>query len=79
MANSGKQQKMIDCMFQIVDKEQRLVAITQELKVLSKEMEKHNQEKEQVASTTLKQLVGKPQKHFSGYFDCKEGNQTRRQ
>jgi len=46
MANSSKQQRLIDCMFQKVDKEQRLVAITQELKVLSKEVEKHNQEKE---------------------------------
>jgi len=54
MANGGKQQIMIDCMFQIVDKEQRLMAITQELNVLSKEMEMHNQEKKQVASTTLK-------------------------
>jgi hypothetical protein len=44
MANSGKQQRMIDYMFQRVDKEQRLMVITQELKVLSKEMEKHNLE-----------------------------------
>ncbi len=47
-----------------MDKEQRLMVVTQELKLLSNEMEMHNQEKEQVASTTLKLLVVKPRKHF---------------
>jgi len=37
-----------------MDKEQRLMAVTQELELLSNEMEMHNQVKEQVASTTLK-------------------------
>jgi len=37
-----------------VDKEQRLMVVTQELELLSNEMEMHNQEKEQMASTTLK-------------------------
>jgi hypothetical protein len=38
--------------------------MTQELDLLSKEMEMHNQEKKQMASTTLKRLVGRPQKQF---------------
>jgi hypothetical protein len=41
-------------MFQRVDKEQRLMVVTYELDLLSKEIEMHNQEKEQVVSTTLK-------------------------
>lgn len=45
---------MIHCMFQRVDKEQRLMVVTYELDLLSKEIEMHNQEKEQVVSTTLK-------------------------
>ncbi len=32
-------------MYQKMDKEQRLMAITQELELLSKEIETHNQEK----------------------------------
>jgi hypothetical protein len=40
------------------------MVITQELDLLSKEMEMHNQEKKQMASTTLKWLVGKPRKQF---------------
>jgi hypothetical protein len=64
MANNSNQQRIIDCMFQRVDKEQRLVAITQELELLSKEIKMQNQEKEQVTSTTLKRLVGRPQKQL---------------
>jgi hypothetical protein len=45
-----------------MDKEQRLVAITQKLELLSKEIKMQNQEKEQVASTTLKRPIGRPQK-----------------
>ncbi len=45
---------MIDCMFQQVDKEQKLMVATYELDLLWKEIEMHNQEKEQMASTTLK-------------------------
>lgn len=41
-------------MFERVDKEQRLVAITQKLELLSKEIKMQNQEKEEVVSTTLK-------------------------
>ncbi len=40
------------------------MAITQKLKSLSQEMEMHNQEKKQVASTTLKQPIGRPQKQL---------------
>jgi hypothetical protein len=54
MASSNKQQKMINCMFQQVDKEQKLMVVTYELDLLSKEIEMHNQEKKQVVSTTLK-------------------------
>jgi len=45
MANNSNQQRMIDCMFQKVDKEQRLVVVTQELELLSKEIKMQNQEK----------------------------------
>jgi hypothetical protein len=54
MASSNKQQKMIHCMFQQVDKEQRLMVVTYELDLRPKEIEMHNQEKEQVVSKTLK-------------------------
>jgi hypothetical protein len=62
MANNINQQRTIGCMFQRMDKEQRLVAITQKLELLSKEIKMQNQEKEQVASTTLKRPIGRPQK-----------------
>ncbi len=39
----SKYQKMIDCLFQKVDKEQRLVAITHELELLSKDIKMQNQ------------------------------------
>jgi len=42
MASNNKQQKMIDCMFQIMDKEHILMAITHELQLFSKEMEMHS-------------------------------------
>jgi hypothetical protein len=51
MASNNKQQKMIDCMFQRVDKEQKLMVVTYELDLLWKEIEMHNQEKEQMAYT----------------------------
>jgi len=54
MASTNKQQKMIDCMFQRMDKEQKLMVVTYELDLLSKEIEMHNQKKEQMASTTLR-------------------------
>ncbi len=54
MASNNKEQKMIHCMFQRMDKKQRLMVVTYELDLLSKEIEMHNQEKEQVVSTTLK-------------------------
>jgi len=42
MASDRKQQKMTNCMFQIMDKEHILMAITQELELFSKGMEMHN-------------------------------------
>ncbi len=41
-------------MFQRMDKEQKLMVVTYELDLLSKEIEMHNQKKEQMASTTLR-------------------------
>lgn len=65
-------------MFQKVDKEQRLVVVTQELELLSKEIKMQNQEKEQVAFATLKRPIGRPLKTTSSNFNGKERNQTRR-
>ncbi len=72
MANSSNQQRMIDCMFQKVDKEQRLVVVTQELELLSKEIKMQNQEKEQVASATLKWSIGRPRKQLQATLIKKE-------
>jgi len=69
MANNSNQQIMIDCMFQKVDKRQRLVAITQELELLSKEIKRQNQEKEQVAFATSKRPIGKATKTTSSSFN----------
>jgi hypothetical protein len=72
MANNSNQQRMIDCMFQKVYKEQRLVVVTQELELLSKEIKMQNQEKEQVASATLKRPIGRPQKQLQATLMAKK-------
>jgi hypothetical protein len=72
MANNSNQQKMINCMFQKVDKKQRLVAITQELESLSKEIKMQNQEKEQMAFATLKRPIGRPQKQLQATLMAKK-------
>jgi hypothetical protein len=56
-----KQQKMIYFMFCKVDKEERLLDVTQEVKAVSKEMQSHIQQKE-TTPPPFKRPIGRPRK-----------------
>jgi hypothetical protein len=78
MANSSNKQTMIDCMFQKVDKEQRLVVVTQELELLSKEIKDAKPRKRASGFCNLETTYWKATKTTSSNFNGKERNQTRR-
>jgi hypothetical protein len=75
MASSSKQQKMIDCMFQIVDKERCNSRIGSSFQG----DEDAQPRKKTNGFHNLETTCWKTMKTISNNFDSREGNQARRQ